>query len=148
MGTLKINRHPLNAPLQKTHPSQGGFTLVEMLIVVAITGILVGIALPTLNNSKAKAQEATRNAIQSAVETAKNRYILSKDRVEDYAGLETTFSHIQPFLLINGRAPQTFDEIGNKTKNKAGANITDLGQYWSEENPTIPMSWGDDPPSE
>lgn len=36
-----------------------GFTLMEMLIVVAIIAVLVAIAIPTFNNSLVKAKEAT-----------------------------------------------------------------------------------------
>ena len=36
-----------------------GFTLMEMLIVVAIIAVLVGIAIPTMSNQLEKAREAT-----------------------------------------------------------------------------------------
>ena len=39
--------------------NQKGFTLMEMLIVVAIIAILVAIAIPTFNNSLNKARVAT-----------------------------------------------------------------------------------------
>ena len=49
-----------------------GFTLVEMLIVVAIIAILVAIAIPSFNNSLEKAREAAdianiRNAYSEAM---------------------------------------------------------------------------------
>jgi hypothetical protein len=132
----------------RNYKKEQGFTLVEILIVVAITSILVGVAVPTLNNAKAKAQEVKRNTIQTSVETAKNRYVLSKDNISDYANKQTTFQHIQPYLLISGKAPENFQEIGDKTKNQAGANIIDLGSYWGPNNPAISMSWGEDPYAE
>lgn len=49
-----------------------GFTLVEMLIVVAIIAILIAIAIPSFNNSLEKAREAAdianiRNAYSEAM---------------------------------------------------------------------------------
>ena len=39
--------------------NQKGFTIMEMLIVVAIIAILVAIAIPTFNNALTKSKEAT-----------------------------------------------------------------------------------------
>lgn len=45
----------LKAKLNK----QGGFTLIEMLIVVAIIAILVAVSIPLINSSLERAREAT-----------------------------------------------------------------------------------------
>jgi prepilin-type N-terminal cleavage/methylation domain-containing protein len=124
-----------------------GFTLVEMLIVIVIVSVITSIAVPALNRSKADTQEVKRKTIQTAVETAKNRYALSQED-SSYEGQNAAFAHIQPYLLINGRSPVSFEEIASKNQNKAGANIVSLGTYWSSSAPAQPMSWGDDPPSE
>ena len=49
----------LKAKLSKKLKKNGGFTLVEMLIVVAIIAILIAISIPTVTNSLNKAKEAT-----------------------------------------------------------------------------------------
>ena len=48
-------KQKLSRKLKKT----GGFTLIEMLIVVAIIAILVAVSIPMVNASLEKAREAT-----------------------------------------------------------------------------------------
>lgn len=56
-----------------------GFTLMEMLIVVAIIGILVAIAIPTVNKSLDKANIAADNAnIRTAMAEVNANYLLGE----------------------------------------------------------------------
>lgn len=45
--------------LKEKLKKQGGFTLMEMLIVVAIIAILIAVSIPFLNNALEKARQAT-----------------------------------------------------------------------------------------
>lgn len=48
-----------------------GFTLMEMLIVVAIIAVLVAVAIPVLNNNLEKARQAVDMANARAIQAPK-----------------------------------------------------------------------------
>lgn len=57
MFIRKVKKRPLTAPFTGT--GRGGFTLIEVLIVLTLVGILAGIAVPLYQHSIIKAREAT-----------------------------------------------------------------------------------------
>lgn len=56
--------------LKKKMKKEGGFTLIEMLIVVAIIAILVAVSIPLVNSALDKAQKATDAANERAAKAS------------------------------------------------------------------------------
>lgn len=65
------------------------FTLIELLIVIAILAILVLIAVPRYNNSRLKADRTAHNANVRVLETAALRY-LTENKVSSTGEVDIT----------------------------------------------------------
>jgi prepilin-type N-terminal cleavage/methylation domain-containing protein len=65
-----------------------GFTLIELLIVIAIIGIIVGIAVPMYKSSVRKANEAAAVGTLNAIRVAEAKY------VSDHRGQYGTFRQL------------------------------------------------------
>jgi prepilin-type N-terminal cleavage/methylation domain-containing protein len=59
---------------------RGGFTLVEIMIVVAIIGLLASIAIPNLVNARKKAQTAACVSNLRQIDGAKQQWALEKGK--------------------------------------------------------------------
>jgi type IV pilus assembly protein PilA len=64
---------------QKTARNEKGFTLIELMIVVAIIGILAAIAIPQFSAYRERAYIASMKADCNAVRTAEEAYFVDND---------------------------------------------------------------------
>ena len=62
---------------------QGGFTLIELMIAIAVIGIILAIAIPGLRSSRKSSNEASAVASLKALTSANEQY---KARFVRYAG--------------------------------------------------------------
>ena len=67
--------------MKKIRSSKKGFTLAELLIVVAIIGVLVGISIPIFTSQLEKSREATDAANIRAAKAAAVSAYLSEDTI-------------------------------------------------------------------
>jgi prepilin-type N-terminal cleavage/methylation domain-containing protein len=125
----------LSKNLKALH-SKGGFTLIEILIVIALIGIVVGIAIPALGTAKQKAQTQYQQAVLDAVAKAKARYALDNNVT---ASTPADFNDIKPYLQINGTTPSTLNDLISNPK--SGKTGLDLGTYEDNSGVANAATW-------
>ncbi len=102
--------------MRRSVARSGGFTLVEIMVVVFIIAILVSLALPSWMNARARAQTRICVANLRQIHQAKEMYALAtraqtgasvsmSDLVPDYLQAE-------PFCPAGGGASYTVNAIG------------------------------------
>jgi general secretion pathway protein G len=65
--------------MSRMHKAQGGFTLIEILVVVVILGILASIIVPKIMTRPEEAKRTKAKMDIKAIETALNLYRLDND---------------------------------------------------------------------
>ncbi|WP_418641761.1 pilin [Vibrio chaetopteri] len=108
----------------KKATKQQGFTLIELMIVVAVIGVLSAIAVPTYQNYVAKSETATAIASLTALKTQIETYTLENGSFPETAsaGIPTSLSGaVTTNSLANGagKLNYTFASAASPTiKNK------------------------------
>jgi type IV pilus assembly protein PilA len=94
--------------MQNMKKNQQGFTLIELMIVVAIIGILAAVAIPAYQDYTTRAKLTEVMVIASAAKTAASEYYLSTGRMPadtNQAGINTNAaqsSHLDAITFLTG----------------------------------------------
>ena len=126
-----------------------GFTLIELMIVVAIIGILAAIAIPKFADLVKKAQEGKTRGNMTALRSALSIYYGDSDGIspmDDLSILATNQKYLKqiPEVLV-----PAFSDVGNPGHGKNSvvttatefSSTTDTGQWAYVDNNTA-VNWG------
>ena len=121
--------------------SRRGFTLIEMLIVVAIIAILVAISIPLVSSSLEKARVATDQANERAAKAAAVIYMLTNDEYDwNNKGGAQSFSYDAESGQLVKSTPETIQQItpyGQSKNNKGKIIQVNFGGDYS----SITITW-------
>ena len=111
--------------LKKIRKDNKGFTLIELIVVIAILGILGGIAVPKLSESRVKAAQTAHNANVRTLEGAATMFMAENDlptggEVVKWDPKGTTNNNDKWALYI-----QEWPEIPKGLKNEEDTAVTD-----------------------
>src|SRR3954468_21124769 len=98
--------------LQKLNKSRGGFTLVEIMIVVAIIALLASIAVPNFLRSRKRSQATQILEDLRQIDSAIDQYAIERNKK---SGNSVDWTEIQAYLKAGTRlhASGNKDILGN-----------------------------------
>ena len=88
---------------------EGGFTLIELMVVVLIIAILIAIAIPTFLGARTRAQDrAAQSNLRNALTAEKSFYTDS----QAYTAVTASLKAIEPSLTYNANAaPSAVNQV-------------------------------------
>jgi type IV pilus assembly protein PilA len=103
---------------KRLHGDEGGFTLIELMVVVLIIAILIAIAIPTFLGARQRAQDKqAQSNIRNALTTEKTYYVDNQAYTATAANLsaiETSLDFSQANAATRGVKP-TLVTVGTDT---------------------------------
>lgn len=131
-------------------PRHDGFTLVELLIVIAIIGVLIGILLPTLGAARSFARNAACGSNLRQMGIATRAYLNDNDERLPQVWIDNPFS-ADPAIVRPGEGQLIGSLFAGKLGtlpiygvNRIGPQRRPLNSYLGVTNtPTDESQWGD-----
>jgi prepilin-type N-terminal cleavage/methylation domain-containing protein len=96
--------------MNKLHPCRAGFTLVEIMIVVAIIGLLASIAIPNFKQCRETANRSACISNLQQIEGAVHRWSLENQKDESQP---VTYSDIRGYLSRSVNCPAGGTSFGD-----------------------------------
>jgi prepilin-type N-terminal cleavage/methylation domain-containing protein len=121
----------------KIMKTKKGFTLIELMIVVAIIGILAAIAIPQFANLVAKSQEGRTKAKLGTIRSALSIYYGDLEGwypVDLLGSLATNGRYLQ--VIPNADLPKTSNSAGHTSTNGVSVPPAADGGGWAYNNIT------------
>ena len=114
--------------IQNLRSDKGGFTLVEIMIVVAIIGLLAAIAVPSFIRARTRSQATTILNECRMLDAALDQYALENSKQQSSA---VAFADLTPYLKAGSKLANNGgnDSLGNAFQNCAssGGSAISLG---------------------
>lgn len=127
--------------LQTLKKKKKGFTLLELLVVLAILAILIAIAIPVYKNQKEKAAITAHNANVRVLETALESYKQDHGKLPDELDIDELVEggYIKkvpkvPAGVFKGSTEYGMDENGNITPGEVDKDNSDSSQTKPKQN--------------
>ncbi|HPA47146.1 MAG TPA: prepilin-type N-terminal cleavage/methylation domain-containing protein [bacterium] len=118
------------------------FTLIELLIVVAIIGILAAIAVPNFMNARIKAAVARCQADMKAATNALEMYRMDNGKyIKTYGGASELFQLTTPMAYLSSVPPDYFISQHQTGKNFNSDSTSNSWDYSGND-----LGWNSKPP--
>lgn len=108
------------------HKSEGGFTLIELVIVIVILGILAAVAIPKYEDMREQARVATLKGQLGSIRSA-----IAIQYARNALNGSATFPTLDGTIFADGNVPKEPMNNLNTVKTTAGVNNAGGWQYLS-----------------
>jgi len=128
--------------LQKLQNRRGGFTLVEIMIVVAIIALLAAIAVPNFLRARKRSQASRILEDLRILDSATDQYAIETNKV---SGASAAWSDLKNYVKVNTVLYNTGQDIFGDTYNPSGFAVDSLPKIpanaWSTLSDVAPAAF-------